>query len=84
MGEARRRRQRGEAFQEVPRWRDLPPLRVPAALWARLEAERASRGLSVEGFVSELIEVALDGLARARAKAEKKGRLVRLPGEEGQ
>ena len=88
MGEARRRQVMGtHPRQSVPVWRELPPVRVPAGLWAEAEAERDRRArdlgrpMGVEEFMAELIAVALEGLGRARARAERKKRLVLLPGE---
>ena len=88
MGEARRRRRLGGGPRDPVAVRELPPIRLAWSVWERLEEERdrriaaLRRPVGVEEVVADLIEVALEGGARARRDAERTRRLVVLPGED--
>ena len=89
MGEAKRRRLLNLAPRDRVPLRELPPIRLPRPVWERLDEERdrriaaLRRPVGVEEVVADLIEVALEGGARARRDAERTRRRVVLPGEEG-
>ena len=87
MGEAKRRRLLNLAPRDRVPLRELPPIRLPRPVWERLDEERdrriadLRRPAGVEEVVADLIEVALEGVARARRQAERRAKRIILPGD---